>query len=313
MPADPAAGRVVVVGSANADLVLRIERRPTGGETVLADDVEVAPGGKGANQAVAAARVGAAVSFVGCVGPDDHGRLVRDALAGAGVDVGPLRTVDAPTGTAVVLLTPDGENAIVVSPGANRRVSPDLVGELVGGDGTPVVVVVQLEIPAATVAAVASLVRPGAHRLVLNAAPALGLPAEVLARADPLVVNESEAAHLLAAGGGGPGDDAGPVARAEALLRLGPASVVLTLGGKGAVVAARGARRPVHVPAAATDPVDTTGAGDAFVGALAAGLAAGEDLVTAARRASGVAAVVVGRVGAHTPVLEDPALLLPRR
>ena len=121
--------RIAVVGSANADLVLDIDHRPAPGETVLGSDVVVTPGGKGANQAVAAGRLGGDVAFVGCVGDDEHGRLLRDSLTGAGVDVTALRTVDAPSGMAVIMVTPDGENSIVVAPGANRHVTPELVAE----------------------------------------------------------------------------------------------------------------------------------------------------------------------------------------
>ncbi|UNX54230.1 ribokinase [Georgenia sp. TF02-10] len=290
--------QVVVVGSANADLVLDIDHRPAPGETILGSDVVITPGGKGANQAVAAGRLGADVAFVGCVGDDDHGRLLRDSLASAGVDLGALRVVDAPTGTATIMVTPDGENSIIVSPGANRRVTPALLEEVRPLWSEAPVVVLQLEIPIASVALVATRAR---GRVVLNAAPAAELPAGVLATADPLVVNESEARFLL-----GAADDAAlavvPEALAARLLGLGPRSVVLTLGPAGSVVAERGPDGgPVTltVPALRVAAVDTTGAGDGFVGALAMRLADGASLAEAVELATAVAAVAVTRRGAQ--------------
>lgn len=285
--------RIAVVGSANADLVLDIDHRPAPGETILGSDVVVTPGGKGANQAVAAGRLGGDVAFVGCVGDDEHGRLLRDSLTGAGVDVTALRTVDAPSGMAVIMVTPDGENSIVVAPGANRHVTPELVAEHRAAWVDADVVVLQLEIPLETVAAVATGTR---GRVVLNTAPAAALPPEVLAVADPLVANESEAHYLL-------GDDEGDgVALAERLVGLGPRSVVLTLGSAGSVVVERddaGGLRSMSVPAHEVTAVDTTGAGDSFVGAMAVRLSEGAPLVAAVELATAVAAVAVSRRGAQ--------------
>ncbi|MFD1506705.1 ribokinase [Georgenia yuyongxinii] len=300
--------QVVVVGSANADLVLDIDHRPAPGETILASDVVTTPGGKGANQAVAAGKVGGRVAFLGCVGDDDHGRLLRGSLEGAGVDATGLRTVAAPTGTAIISVTPDGENSIMVSPGANRHVTPAMLTGLQDVWASAAVVVLQLEIPMESVAAVAA---GATGRVVLNAAPAASLPAEVLAVADPLVVNESEAEFLLAEAGaadgatspdgeGAPGGDS----LAARLLALGPRSVILTLGAAGSVIVERapdgGARPPVWVPARRVAATDTTGAGDAFVGALAVRLAAGASLTEAVELATAVAAVAVTRRGAST-------------
>ena len=322
--------QVVVVGSANADLVLDIDHRPAPGETVIGSDVVTTPGGKGANQAVAAGKIGGAVAFVGCVGDDDHGALLRESLSSAGVDLTDLRTVDAPTGTATIMVTPDGENSIIVSPGANRHVTPAMLEETRSSWGAAPVVVLQLEIPLESVALVAA---GATGRVVVNAAPAARLAPEVLVAADPLVVNESEAAFLLGDAGATAdladdaraatnlADDAGATARA--LLRLGPRSVVLTLGAAGAVVAvARQAdeARPgnedrtaddgagvARVPALRVEAVDTTGAGDSFVGALAVELAAGASLERAVQLATQVAAVAVTRRGAQTsfPTLEE--------
>jgi len=292
---------ILVVGSANTDLVMEVDHRPAGGETVMGSDLVTSPGGKGANQAVAAGLLGGDVSFLGCVGRDGGGQLLRSSLAAAGVDLTHLREIDAPTGTAVILLTPDGENSIVVSPGANSRVRPN-VAELETFWPDTAVLVVQLEIPLETVERVVASAAGAGVRVVLNAAPAAALGRETLGAVDPLVVNEAEAAFLL--GGASRPDPtiADDLALATALLGLGPRSVVLTLGARGAVGVERvhGAPpRTFHVPARRVVAVDTTGAGDAFVGALAVGLADRMDLESAVRRSTAVAAHAVTRRGAQ--------------
>lgn len=300
--------KVVVVGSANADLVLDVDHRPAAGETVLGSDVVITPGGKGANQAVAAGMVGGEVAFIGCIGADGYGELLRASLAGAGVDLAGLRTVVAPTGNAIIIVTPDGENSIIVSPAANRLVSPQMIDELEAVWSIATVLVVQLEIPLETVIHLSTRAHLGGTRVVVNAAPAAALPLEVLAVSDPLVVNESEAAFLLGRphpAAPGDGDDAvdGAIHIVADLLDLGPRSVVLTLGSEGAVLLERAADgepgMAVHVPARHVIAVDTTGAGDAFVGTLAVELAAGAGLEAAVLRATDVAAVAVGRRGAQ--------------
>lgn len=297
---DGRGGRVVVVGSANADLVLDIDHRPAPGETILGSDLVVTPGGKGANQAVAAGLAGADVALVGCVGDDGHGALLRESLGAAGVDLTHLRTVDAPTGTATILVTPDGENSIIVSPAANRHVTAALAEELRDVWADAAVVVLQLEVPLETVTAVATQAR---GRVVLNAAPAAELPADVLAAADPLVVNESEARFLLGASDYDAASAVPDDALAQRLLGAGARSVVLTLGAAGSVLVERDADgapgEAVLVPAREVEAVDTTGAGDAFVGTLAARLAGGAPLADAVEAATAVAAVTVTRRGAQ--------------
>lgn len=300
---DTAPPRVVVVGSANADLVLDIDRRPAPGETILSADLVTTPGGKGANQAVAAARAEGDVAFVGCVGDDGHGRLLRDSLTSAGVDVEALRIVDAPSGTATIMVTPDGENSIVVSPAANRHLTVSAADEVSELWISAAVVVLQLEIPVDTVSHIARGAHAAGARVVLNAAPAAPLEADVLATADPLVVNESEAEFLLSQNAD---EDAAPlaqpVAMTSALLDLGPRTAVLTLGSRGSVAAWRGPDGTVstaHVPARKVRAIDTTGAGDGFVGALAVRLAAGDALPEAVELASRFAAVAVTRRGAQ--------------
>ena len=249
---------------------------------MLASDTVVLPGGKGANTAVAAARLGASVALLGAVGSDDHGELLLATLRGAGVDTALVRRVDRPTGVAYITVTPDGENSIVVAPGANAALTLDpAVIEAAK------VVVCSLEVPLPVVEeAVAVAARHGV-RPILNLSPVASLSSRTLAALDPLVVNEHEAAWLL--DGGAPD----PVA----LLALGPRSVVITLGARGAVLA-EGA--DVHaVPAPAVEVVDTTGAGDAFTGALATRLAAGADLRSAVTDAVRTAARSVTRAGAQ--------------
>jgi ribokinase len=298
---------VVVVGSINVDLLLTVDRHPRPGETLLGGGGTQSPGGKGANQAVAAARLGARTAMVGAVGSDAGAEVALRHLRAAGVDLGAVRTVPGPTGLAVVTLAEDGENTIVVVPGANAHVTPDAVttaAEVVAGAA---VCVLQAEIPLGSVALAARVAHDGGARVVLNVAPAAELPWDVLRLADPLVVNEHEAAILLGAtdapatvpDAGAPDGDpvASGRAAAGALHAGGARSVVVTLGREGAVVV--DAEGTHHVPARPVTAVDTTGAGDAFVGAIAAGLARGLSLVEATGHAARVAAASVQRFGAQ--------------
>ncbi|GAB2800685.1 ribokinase [Actinoallomurus bryophytorum] len=285
MPQSHAAYDLLVVGSVNADLVVRVDRRPAAGETVLGSDLEIHPGGKGANQAVAAARLGGGVAFLGRAGTDGNGDLVRDALRGDGVDIGHLVTTSAPTGVALITLGPDGDNSIIVSPGANSRVSADDVASAGALFSAAAVVSLQLEIPLPTVTAAARAAAGAGARVVFNLSPAAEVPDELLAYCDPLVVNEHEAEFL--------GDP-----RPEGLLARGPRSVVITRGADGAIVADRSG--VTEVPSPRVEVVDTTGAGDAFTGALSLRLARGDDLATAARLAARVGAAAVTRPGAQS-------------
>jgi ribokinase len=275
---------LVVVGSANADVVVSVDRRPLAGETVIGSDSMVLPGGKGANTAVAAARLGASVALLGAVGVDEHGDLLLNSLREAGVRTDLVRRAERPTGTAYVMVTPDGENSILVSPGANHAVSTEDVD---AGLGEPRVLVASLEVPPATVEHAVDVAARRGIRAVVNLSPIVDMSPRTLACLDPLVVNEHEATYLLG------GADADP----RSLLELGPRSVVVTLGARGAVVAS--ADELCRVVAPAVDTVDTTGAGDAFTGALATRLAAGDGLADAARFAVRVAALSVTRRGAQ--------------
>ncbi|MFJ9181310.1 ribokinase [Streptomyces sp. NPDC102360] len=292
---------LLVVGSANADLVVGVDRRPAAGETVLGSDLRTHPGGKGANQAVAAAKLGASTALLARVGDDGHGRLLRDSMEAAGVDTSGVLVGGAPTGVALITVDPSGDNSIVVSPGANGRLTPEDVraaGELFAGAR---VVSMMLEIPLETVAEVVRNLADGA-RLVLNPSPPAPLPDEVLAACDPLIVNEHEAQVIA---GTDLGDD--PEDWARQLLALGPRSVVVTLGSEGALVAdAAGSQR---VAAVKVKAVDTTGAGDAFTAALAWRLGTGESLAEAAAYAAKVGAAAVTKEGAQAsyPTAEEVA------
>lgn len=275
--------RAVVVGSVNVDLHLRVPAHPAPGETVTASEFLRLAGGKGGNQAVALARLGAQVRMHACVGDDDDGRWSLAQLAAAGVDVRDVRTVAEPTGVAVVTVADDGANHIVVVPGANAATAPPVT--LAEAD----VVVVQLEVPLETVGASVSAARAAGVPVVLNAAPAQPLPAGLLADIDVLVVNEPELAALSGSG------DPARLARA----------VVVTLGAEGARVHYSGV--VAQVPAPAVPVVDTTGAGDCFVGTLAYGVASGYDVVDAARLACAAASMSVRAVGARNglPTLRE--------
>jgi ribokinase len=289
------AATVVVVGSANADLLVSVGRRPGAGETVLGGELRTLPGGKGANQAVAAARLGARTAFVGRVGADPHGDLLLGSLRDAGVDTSAVTVCDSPTGVAIVTVTPDGDNSIVVAPGANARVTAE--DTRIPAVARATVLLLQREIDSLASLAAAE---QSTGIVVLNLAPSGPVPAELLVRTDVLVVNQHEAAELAGltgrqADGGRDGID--PAVIATRLRDLGPEAVVITLGGDGAVAVDGSGQYRVAAPA--VEVVDTTGAGDAFTGALAWRLAEGDDLPAALATASRVGALTVTRPGAQ--------------
>lgn len=290
---------VVVVGSANLDVVLSVAQIPRPGETVVAGGSARGPGGKGANQAIAAARSGARTAFVGAVGSDAGGQLLRSALEGSGVDVSALRQVDGSSGTAYVVVDGRGENCIVVDAGANASLTSLTPEELtVVRDAQ--VVLCQLEIPLDAVLSALSAAREAGVRTVLNAAPARALPPELLASVEVLVVNEHEALTVA---------DVSTLEDAvRALLERVP-EVVVTLGAAGALVGGRtgGLTAVPGVPARVV--VDTTGAGDTFCGALAAAQSRGDDLVQAARTACAAASLSVETAGAGSSAPRLPEIL----
>ncbi|MGV9451267.1 ribokinase [Streptomyces sp. NPDC003635] len=283
---------LLVVGSANADLVIGVERRPGAGETVLGSDLAVHPGGKGANQAVAAARLGARTALLARVGDDAYGTLLLDSQRRAGVDTVGVLVGGAPTGVALITVDPSGDNSIVVSPGANGRLEPGDVRAAASLFQASRVVSAQLEIPLETVAEVVRNLAEGS-RFVLNPSPPRPLPSEVLAACDPLIVNEHEARVIL----GDSRVSEEPSDWARLLLAKGPRSVVVTLGAAGALVAS--ADGVARIPAVKVAAVDTTGAGDAFTAALAYRLGAGATLPEAAAYAARVGAAAVTKEGAQ--------------
>lgn len=284
---------VVVVGSINADLHLRVARHPKPGETLLASGGTLSPGGKGANQACAAALAGARTVLLGAVGSDDATDPALRLLGRAGVDLSHLaRLPQAPTGLAVVTVDEEGENTVLVVPGANQLVSTELVASWEPIIRDAGVVVVQGEIPPHASAAAVDL---ATRRVVVNLAPVVDVEPALLLRAEPLVVNEHEAKDALRQLTGEDGGD--PETLVDALLKAGVASVVLTLGAQGSLVGQGGEVHRIAAPRVVA--VDTVGAGDAFVGALAARLDAGETLLQAARYATRFAADTVRRDGAQ--------------
>jgi ribokinase len=286
-----ASGRVLVVGAINMDLVVTVPHLPAPGETVLGGDLARHPGGKGANQAVAAARVGAPTFMIGCLGRDEDGERGLHALRDDGVDVGSVLRTDAPSGAALIVVAADGSNQIAVAPGANARLNARAV-EAALDDLAPRaadVLLVSLEVPLNAVATAVRAAATAGSRVVLNPAPAQDLPPEVLAAGPILTPNRRELARLAAVHG----LDSG----ARALLERGAMAVVVTLGEDGcAVYDADGheTHAALHGPV-----VDTTGAGDCFNGVLAAELARGSTLRDAGERANRAAGLSVRAAGAR--------------
>ncbi|MCX5260213.1 ribokinase [Streptomyces canus] len=278
---------IAVLGSTNMDLVTYVEKAPRRGETVTGRDFRTIPGGKGANQAIAAARAGATVSMIGAVGNDGFGTRLRSTLEHSGVTTDHLRTIEGPSGTAHIVVDDEGGNAIVVIPGANGTVdhlAPGDEGLIASADA----LLLQLEIPLAAVLAGAQTARAHGVRTILTPAPAQPLPPELLAATDLLVPNEHEAATLT-----GRSD---PFAAGAALLDRVP-RVVITLGAAGSVYLTRDAE-PLAVPAPRVTAVDSTGAGDTYVGALAVALGEERPIREAMTWAAAAAALSVQREGA---------------
>lgn len=308
-----AQGRIVVVGSLNADLTIYTERLPNPGETLQGEGFTVNPGGKSANQAVAAGRLGGDVSLIGAVGRDSNGDMLLASAAAAGVDVSRVRRAeDVETGVAVVTVDAHGENSIVISAGANGTVVPaDIAAAKDVFDGAAAVCLC-LEIAPESVEAAARAGNDAGATVLLNLSPFAPVPEGLAEAADVLLVNAHEASQFLG-GADIPGPEAGaaewePVRVKFAEHRLDRA--VVTLGAHGSVVLdslAEDGRRITRIAPTKVDAVDTTGAGDAFTGALAARLASGEALAEAAAFASVAAALATTRKGTQAayPSLED--------
>ena len=290
---------ITVVGSLNMDFVVQVPKLPLPGETVLGGGFATIPGGKGANQAVAAGKLGGRVRMLGRVGDDVFGRQLKDNLARAGVDTtGVLTTAGAASGVALIFVEVGGQNQIVVASGANARLTPEDVApaleEASGG-----FLLLQLESPMETIERAASLARRQGMTVVLDPAPARPISGSLLASVDVLTPNESEAMLLLDRHEGAVSlDEAKEVARA--LLRLGPRAVILKLGEKGVFLDDGTGGR--HVPGLKVEAVDATAAGDTFNGALAVALAEGRAMPEALAFANAAAAISVTRLGAQASI-----------
>lgn len=291
---------IVVIGSANMDLVIAVERLARAGETIPGGDLGMFPGGKGANQACAAGALGGAVAMIGQVGDDAFGAQLTASLARAGVHTKDVGVSDRPTGCACIYVMPGGENSIVISPGANATLLPPIALPKLDLLREGMFLLLQLEIPMETIEAALAKAKSAGATTILDPAPARPLSHAALANVDFITPNQSETAALL--------DDPAleihtpreAQAAAERLLAMGPAHAVLKLGRSGCFVAAGAVR--AMVPGFPVDAVDTTAAGDVFNGAFAVALAEGKDAIEAARFANAAAAISVTRPGAQSSI-----------
>lgn len=276
---------ILVVGSINADLVFQTSRRPEPGETVLGSSFITVPGGKGANQAVAAARLGAKVGFLGCVGDDANGRLMLENLQKQGVDTQGIKMLEGiSTGVAGIILS-DGENSIIVIPGANHLVTKEIIDEQIQLISNSGMIVLQLEIPIETVEYVLEICSKQNIPVILNPAPAADISMDSILKATYITPNETELMHLF-----GNRD-------AEDIIKEYPNKLILTRGKKGASY--HNGEKLIHVEGHPVKVVDTTGAGDTFNGALAAGIIEGKELKAAVEFANKAAAISVTKLGAQ--------------
>ncbi|MGO4745878.1 ribokinase [Serratia quinivorans] len=293
-----ATGKLVVLGSINADHILNIEQFPRPGETVIGKQYKVAFGGKGANQAVAAGRSGADIAFIACVGADDIGERVRQQLASDRIDTQPIEAIaDSTTGVALIFVNADGENVIGIDAGANAAVTPDYLAryqqKVIDADA----LLMQLESPLETVIAASQLAKQHQTQVILNPAPARELPDALLAMIDMITPNETEAQRLT---GIAVNDDNDAARASQVLHDKGIATVIITLGSRGVWLSENGNGK--LVPGFRVKAVDTIAAGDTFNGALVTALLEGKTMADAVRFAHAAAAIAVTRPGAQPSV-----------
>ena len=292
--------KIVVVGSSNTDLITTVKNFPAAGETIVGKSFLQAMGGKGANQAVAAHKLGGDVKFITCLGADANGQNTLKYFKEMGLDVSSTLLVeDAPSGTAIILVDENGENCIVVTPGSNNLLLPDYIHKIKNDIAACDMVLMQMEIPYNTIKTVCELARKFQKKIMLNVAPARRLDEEILKSIDILIVNEIEAEMVS----GLKMDGTGKEAVVDKLLELGAKTVVLTLGKQGCLL--KNSREFYSVPAFQVKAIDTTAAGDTFCGALAARLTRGEGWEKALKFAAAASAICVTRMGAQPSIPEE--------
>lgn len=297
MPEQP---EIVVIGSLNADLVQKVERLPKPGETIIGGSLETFSGGKGANQAYAAGRMGARVQMIGQVGRDGLASLLMESLRFAGVNTASVGVADTSTGSAVILVLPGGENVIVIAAGANATVTPSLAVERLSGLRAGAYVLSQLEVPLEAVDASLAAAKKHGATTILDPAPARPLPRAMLCNVDFLTPNETETQTLLGEPDLALDSNSAIEGAARRVLDLGPRTAVLKLGSRGCLIATE--EGSVRVPGFHVEAVDTTAAGDVFNGAFATALAEGRTVSRAAEFANAAAALSVTRPGAQNSV-----------
>ncbi len=283
---------VLVIGSLNADLVVRAPHFPQPGETISGDDLQIIPGGKGANQAVAAARQGASVAMLGRVGKDSFGSFLLDSLKSDSVDITNVLANDSATGTAIIVVDANGQNSIVLSTGANGKVSPADVDN--ASTLRPNLILLQLEIPIPTVLHAAQYAKQNGIRVILNPAPAQPLPDELISLIDFIIPNETELSLLT---GLEVKDVPSAEQAAKVLLQRGAKNVIVTLGEKGALLVS--SKQVTQVNTYKVNVIDTTAAGDAFIGGFASALLRGVEIEEAVKYANACGALAATKFGAQ--------------
>lgn len=287
--------KITIIGSSNTDLMMQVDKTPGPGETIIGKQFSVNPGGKGANQAVAAARAGGDVSFIGCIGKDVFGNLAIEKLDKDNIDTSSIfRDSDAPSGMALVYVDANGENSISIAPGSNFELSPKNIDESLGKLSNTKIILTQLEIPIETVERAAHLARKQGITFILDPAPAASLSDNLMGNVDIITPNETEAEKLT---GIALTNETNIRSACEKLHKQGVGTIIITLGSRGAFLS--NSDYCLLIPTYKVDPIDTTGAGDIFNGALARAMSEYEDIREALKFANAAAAISVTKLGAQ--------------